>query len=79
MASKDKSQRTYLGFAENFHAAAGEKAIHPGEKVSLTEDQYRALTAQGHSFDPAWTEPTLPTPQEVPDQGAQETTIPALP
>lgn len=81
MAKSDTSERTYLGPANTFSPGAGKKAIAPGEKVSLTEDQYRQLTGMGHSFDPAWTDPNrtrLPAPHEVPDLDPAQAQPPAI-
>lgn len=66
--SKDgTSERTYLGFATTFYPRAGDSPIAPGDKVSLTDAQYAALTRAGHSFDPPWVAAPAPAPGDVPD------------
>lgn len=72
-AKTETSERTYLGFAQFFYPAAGAPAIRPGDKVSLTDDQYAALTRGGHSFDPPWTADgdVVVAPHEVPDGGGE--------
>ncbi len=83
MAKSDSSERTYLGPGNSFRSSQDAKPIKPGEKVKLTEDQYRQLTDLGHSFDPPWSETGAqagpkPAPHEVPDLQPDAKVEPAI-
>lgn len=43
-------QVTYWGFAQDFYAVAGNKVIHPGDTLDLSQQAIDALTAAGHTL-----------------------------
>jgi len=69
MAEKT-TERTYLGPATRLREREGGPVIAgKGDKVKFTDAQYAAMTRGGHQFDPPWTGPAAPAPQDVPPAG----------
>lgn len=62
---------TYLGPASTIQESADAKPVKPGEAISLSDEQVRALVADGHQFEGV-ASPSLPLTSDLASQPAAE-------